>query len=433
MAKKKSKKKLIIGLIILIVLAGIIIGVMMQSDTNAMKVESEDVTRSTIVHKVNASGKIQPETEIKISATISAWIMEINVEEGDHVNQGEHLISLDEKQVRASYEQTKSSVKSARASLRQVKAQKERVESLYAQRLVSEQELESITAQHELAESQLEQALAALESREDELSKTRLMAPQSGTVTQINKEVGEMALGSMFQADVLMTIADLNRMEVVVDVNENDVVSVMVGDTTEIEIDAFQDTTFYGVVSEIAHVAQTSGFGTQEQVTNFEVKIRIIDVPEGIRPGMSATANIITDVRKDVLSIPIQALTVRMEGAEKEKLENGKRGKGRSKKEQSEEDQDSKPKKTEMQEVVFVVSDTAFGGTPKGQKKEVHYALIRPVTIGISSETHYEVLGGLEEGERIVTGGYRAISRDLKQNSEIETGGKPDKEKKTDE
>ena len=120
-----------------------------------------------------------------------------------------------------------------------------------------------------------------------------------------------MALGSMFQADVLMIVADLSKMEVQIDVNENDVVSVAIGDTTEIEIDAFQDTSFIGVVSEIAHIAQTQAMGTQEQVTNFEVKIRMVDVPERIRPGMSATADIITDIKEDALSIPIQSLTVR--------------------------------------------------------------------------------------------------------------------------
>jgi len=225
-----------------------------------------------VIHKVNASGVLQPEKEVKISATISAWITDITVEEGDYVTQGQHLISLDEKQYKASLEQARSSVKSSQSSLKKVAAEKVRMESLFEKGLASQQELESITAEYELAESRLEQAQAALESREDELAKTKILAPQSGVVTKINKEVGEMALGSVFQADVLMIIADLSRMEVVVDVNENDVVSVAEGDTAEVEIDAFQDTIFYGVVSDIAHVAETTNFGTQEQVTNFKVK-----------------------------------------------------------------------------------------------------------------------------------------------------------------
>jgi HlyD family secretion protein len=376
---------------------------------------------------------IQPEVEVKISATISAWITDITVEEGDYVTKGQHLISLDEKQVRATYNQARSSVKSARASLMQVKAQKERAESLFTNDLISQEELESITAQYQLAESQLEQAVAGLSSQEDQLSKTRIVAPQSGTVAKITKEVGEMALGSMFQADVLMIVADLSRMEVLVDVNENDVVSVAVGDTSEIEIDAFQDTVFYGVVSEIAHIAETQSLGTQEQVTNFEVKVQMLNIPENIRPGMSATADIITDVKEDVVAIPIQCLTVRQEGWEEEaekKLTRGRKSK-EIKSDDSEELTDNKKKK-EMIEVVFVISDNAENSDEKDEKskrrgkplkKNQKYVIVKPVKVGISSEDHYEILNGLEEGDEIVTGSYKAISRDLSHMTVVEVEG----------
>jgi len=437
--KKKNKKKLwiIIGVVAVIVI--LVVGNLLKSDTSAIIVETEKVKRQTIVHKVNGSGVIQPEVEVKISATISAWITDITVEEGDYVTKGQHLISLDEKQVRASYNQARSSVKSARASLLQIKAQKDRTESLFANDLISQQELESITAQHQLAESQLEQALAGLSSQEDQLSKTRIVAPQSGTVAKITKEVGEMALGSMFQADVLMIVADLSKMEVVVDVNENDVVSVAVGDTAEIEIDAFQDTSFTGIVSEIAHIAETQSLGTQEQVTNFEVKVRMIDVPENIRPGMSATADIITDVKENALSIPIQSLTVRQEGWQEEAA-NIKHGRAKKSDKTTEIDNadNGEQKKKEMVEVVFVVGDAEESdanndgkkqhkGPPS--KKNQKYSLIRPIKVGISSENHYEILEGLEEGELIVTGSYKAISRDLKHMSEIEVEGSSNKKK----
>ncbi|MHC4752133.1 MAG: efflux RND transporter periplasmic adaptor subunit, partial [Planctomycetota bacterium] len=240
----------------------------------------------------------------------------------------------------------------------------------------------------------------------------------------------------------------LNRMEVEVDVNENDVVSVAVGDTTEIEIDAFQDTVFYGMVSEIAHVAQTTGMGSQEQVTNFKVKVRMVDNPDGIRPGMSATANIITDVREDALAIPIQSLTVRPEGSDKVKKDNGKGRKrsrsGRQRGEReagSDQSPEKKPGKQEMMEVVFVVTDNIEEeGETRGRsskKKGDLFAVIRPVKVGISSETHYEILGGLEEGEEIVVGGYRAISRELKHQSAIESesfpGDREDIDKETEE
>ena len=433
---KKNKKKIYIigGALVLLII--IISANMFREDDNSIKVEVEKVQRGTVVHKVNASGKIQPIKEIKISSTTSALVTKITVKEGDRVKAGQLLITLDEKQHLSATEQAQSSVNSAEASLKQVGAQKKRMESLFKQKLISQQELESITAKHELAVNQLRQAKAALSSREDELSKLKMTAPSIGIVTRINIEVGEMAVGGMFQAEILMIIADLNQMEVIVDVNENDVVSVSPGDTTEIEIDAFQDTLFYGIVSEIAHMARTSAMGSAEQVTNFEVKIRIIDVPDGIRPGMSATANIITDKKDDVLTIPIQSLTVRPEGSEKLSFDKGKRS--------GKKDGAKKPKAKKMEELVFVIADKPGGvlrngvvselDDKKGKKKKspkggkvVH---IRPVKVGISSETHYEVLSGIDEGEEIVTGSYRAISKDLAHNKAVTTGENDESDKK---
>jgi HlyD family secretion protein len=430
---KKNKKKLwiIIGVVTILII--LVAGNLLKSDIEAISVDTEKVKRQTIVHKVNGSGVIQPEIEVKISATISAWITDITVEEGDYVTKGQHLISLDEKQVRAIYNQARSNVKSARASLKKEKAQKERTESLFANDLVSKQELEAAEARFELAESQLEQAQAGLSSQEDQLSKTRIVAPQSGTVAKINKEVGEMALGSIFQADVLMIVAELSRMEVLVDVNENDVVSVAVGDTAEIEIDAFQDTVFYGVVSEIAHIAETQALGTQEQVTNFEVKVQMLNIPENIRPGMSATADIITDVKEDVLAIPIQCLTVRQEGWEEEAEKKQNRGrKSKAKKSDYSEESTDNKKKKEMIEVVFVISDKSENSDEKDEKSKRHgkplkknqkYVIVRPVKVGISSEDHYEILNGLKKGDEIITGSYKAISRDLKHMTVVEVEG----------
>ena len=408
---KKNKKKILIisGVVILVVI--IIAANVFRKDDSAINVEIEEVQRGTVIHKVNASGKIQPVREIKISATTSAWVTKITVKEGDHVKAGQLLITLDAKQHLAATDQASSSVNSAKASLKQVEAQKKRMESLYKQKLISEQELESITAQHELTVNQLRQAKAALSSREDELSKLKMTAPSNGIVTRINIEVGEMAVGSMFQATALMTIADLTKMEVVADVNENDVVSISLGDTTEIEVDAFQDTMFYGIVSEIAHVAETSNFGTQEQVTNFKVKVRMLDVHPKIRPGMSANTNIITDIREDVLTIPIQSLTIRPEGYDKELGE----------KNEDESDEEKKYRsgnyKKEMIELIFVVQDEPAGDKEIKGNKKGPFAVAKPVKVGISSETHYEIISGLDESERIVTGSYKAISRDLKHNS----------------
>ncbi len=414
MSMKKNKKKILIisGVVAIVVI--IIAANVFRKDDSAINVEIEEVQKGTVIHKVNASGKIQPVREIKISATTSAWVTKITVKEGDRVQTGQLLITLDEKQHLAATEQAQSSVNSAEASLKQVGAQKKRMESLYKQKLISEQELESITAQHELTVNQLRQANAALSSREDELSKLKMTAPSNGIVTKINIEVGEMAVGSMFQAATLMTIANLAKLEVEVDVNENDVISISLGDTTEIEVDAFQDTMFYGIVSEIAHVAETSNFGTQEQVTNFKVKVRMLYVHPKIRPGMSANTNIITDIRVDVLTIPIQSLTIRPEGYDKELGE----------KNEDESDEDKKyrsgKEKKEMIELVFVVQDEPAGDKEIKGNNKGPFAVAKPVKVGISSETHYEIIRGLDEGDRIVTGSYKAISRDIKHNSIVQ-------------
>ena len=424
---KKNKKLFISGLIGLLIIF-IILGNIFRDDSEVINVETEKVSRKTIIQKVNASGKIQPESEVKISATSSAIIDSITVVEGEYVKKNQHLISLDRKQLQANVDQVTSSVRSASARVKQDKANKERVERIYEQGLASDQELEGAQAAYEISRSQLDQARASLLVSQDALDKARLVSPQNGIVTRINKEAGEMAMGGMFSLDVLMIIADLSRMEVIVDVNENDVVSISIGDTSEIEIDAYLDTVFYGVVSEIAHMAETSNFGSQEQVTNFKVKVRMINVPPNIRPGMSATANIITEVRKNALSIPIQSLTVREFGSENKLFVSGDR-----KKWSNNEEEDDTPKKKELEELVFIISDKQGGVLRDGKislvknmkekkyKRGSQFVHIRPVTVGISSETHYELINGLDENDLIVIGNYKAVSKELKHNVQVST------------
>ena len=433
---KKNKKLFISGLIGLLIIL-IIVGNIFRDDSEVINVETEKIGRQTIIQKVNASGKIQPESEVKISATSSAIIDSITVVEGEYVKKNQHLISLDRKQLQANVDQVTSAVRSASARVKQDKANRKRVERIYEQGLASDQELEGAQAAYEISKSQLDQSRASLMVSQDALDKARLVSPQNGIVTKINKEVGEMAMGGMFSLDVLMIIADLSRMEVIVDVNENDVVSISIGDTSEIEIDAYIDTVFYGVVSEIAHMAETSNFGSQEQVTNFKVKVRMLDVPPNIRPGMSATANIITEVRENALAIPIQSLTVREYGSE-----NILFGEDNSKKWDEDEERgepDNNSKKKELEELVFIVADKQGGVQRDGEVSEIknlkekkfkrgsQFAHIRPVKVGISSETHYELLNGLEENDLIVIGNYKAVSKELKHNMQVSTE-KDDKE-----
>ncbi|MAJ91711.1 MAG: hypothetical protein CMF40_05935 [Legionellales bacterium] len=398
-----KKKKVWIPLIIIIM---IIIGYMFSTSRSdeGLFVDSELVELRDIIQRVNASGKIQPEEAVQITSTITGWITEITVMEGDTVEPGQHLISIDEKQIRPRYNNALSQVKSSEANLRKVQSQMERTNSLFNQSLISKQELEQVEASFQIAQSQSEQANANLLSAEDELSKTRLTAPKYGIVTSITKEEGEMAVGGMFNPGVLMTVADLSRMEVEVDVNENDVVNIDIGDTSEIEIDAYPDTLFYGIVSEIAHTAQSANMGLQQQVTNFKVKVRMLSVPDKIRPGMSSTVNIITETIKDAVSIPIQSLTSRPENFE-EKIDNNE-----NKWDKNNDEVDRSFKKIKSIDVVFVL-ENEFKGNPAPSGKK--YAIVRPLEVGISSENHYFASSGIKLGEMIVTGGYRVLSKEL--------------------
>jgi HlyD family secretion protein len=205
-----------------------------------------------------------------------------------------------------------------------------------------------------------------------------------------------------------MSVADLSRMEVEVDVNENDVVNIEVGDTSEIEIDAYPDTVFYGVISEIAHTAQSLNMGGQQQVTNFKVKVKMLSVPDKIRPGMSSTVNIISETIRNALSIPIQSLTSRPENYS-EINANEKDPKKNRWGNNDEKDENFLTKKNPI-DVVFVLEDEFDGETaPEGKK----YALVRPIDVDISSENHYAVKSGVSENEMIVTGGYRILSKEL--------------------
>ena len=401
----KKKKFWITMIIICLVIIGGYTKFLKEDDN--LFVTAEKVVKRDVIHKVNASGIIQPEEEVQITSMVSGWITEITVIEGDTVKPGQHLISIDKKQYQAAYDQALSQVKSSKANLKNVTSQLERTKQLFEQKLISKQEIEQIEASYELALSQVDQANAALLSREDELSKTKLVAPKYGIVTSLTKEEGEMALGGMFNPGVLMTIADLNHMEVLVDVNENDVVTIDVGDTTEIEIDAFPDTLFYGLVSEIAHTAQNLNMGSQQQVTNFKVKIKVLKPPHKIRPGMSSTVNIISETIKNTLSIPIQSLVSRPKNFEELEEEDKKN------------DDDSESNYSNAKEgidVVFILVDNFNGKeTAEGEK----YAIVKPVDTGLSSENYYAVNTGVDLGDIIVTGRYRVLSKELQHGMKV--------------
>ena len=404
-----TKKKLIIIIGVIIVIAVFVIMNMKKGRGGEISVQVDKVKRGDITQVVSASGKIQPETDVKISANVSSEIIGLYVKEGEVVEKGQLLVELDRTRYQAAVQRAKSNKKAAEASLKKAENDFQRAKDLYNQKLSSTADLENAEANLKLAESQLEQAIAGLEQADDDLFKTKLFSPFNGTVTKINKEVGEIALGSMFQADVILEVADLSRMEVLAEIDENDIPLVEIGDTTDIEIDAIPDTTFIGVVSEMALAGNTRGRGTQEEITNFEVKIAIVDEVEKLRPGMSSTVDIRTENRRNILQIPIQSVTVRApkdipsDGEEEETKDDSVQVKDAEFDKKST-DQD------EMIEVVFVVEEGV--------------AKVVPVETGISSDTDIEVKSGLEEEQEVVIGSYRALTKTLKDGSPVKIAKK---------
>lgn len=409
-----SKKKLIIVVVVVAIIGVFVVINLKKSKGGGIPVQVEKAKRGDITQVVSASGKIQPEVEVKISANISAEIIGLYVKEGDQVRKGQLLVELDSTKYRVAVERAGSNKKSREASLLKARSENKRASDLYRQNLTSLAELENAEANLKLAESQLEQAEADLKQAVDDLTKTKLYSPLNGTVTLVNKEVGEIALGSMFQADVILVVSDLSRMEVISEVDENDVVLVSNGDSTDIEVDAIPDTTFLGIVSEIAHTATTRGRGTQEEVTNFEVKIAILDKEEKLRPGMSATVDIQTESHRDVLHVPIQAVTVRTQSeidkAQDEKGTNNNK-EGKQKVSSETEEKATTDSKDDLIEVVFVVEEGV--------------ATIVPVKTGIGSDTDIEIISGLQEGQQVVTGSYRALSKTLKNGISVKITEKP--------
>jgi HlyD family secretion protein len=391
-----NKKKIFIAIGVVVILAIFIIANLRQSEGGQIEVTVEKVKRGDITQVVSGPGKIQPEKEVKISANVSAEITGIFVEEGDEVKKGQLLVELDKTKYVAAVDRARSTKKSAEANLTKARNDYKRMKELFDKNLTSLADLENAEANLKLAESQLEQAIAGLRQAQDDLSKTKLYSPRDGTVTKINKEVGEIALGSMFQADVIMTVADLSRMEVVAEIDENDIVLVQEDDTTDISVDAFPDTTFLGIVREIAHEATTRGMGTQEEVTNFEVKIRILKPIPELRPGMSATVDIRTESKRNILQVPIQAVTVR---------DRSKVFKDENDEKKSEKKAGNNRDEDEFVECVFIIEDGV--------------AKISPVKTGISSDTYIEIISGVKEGQMVVTGSYRVLSKTLEDGSRV--------------
>jgi len=412
-----KKKPLLIGAAIVVVGAVFAGNVLKKGGEKPLEVQTDEVTRRKIVQKVNATGKIQPKTQVKISADVSAKITRLAVVEGQWVEKGTFLVELDRERYLAAVESAEATVRSAQANATLVhenlkKTEKDftRSKELMTQGLESEAVFDDKqaayqveAARYDAALNQVEQAKAVLKQARDDLSKTTIYAPMSGTISDLDKEEGEIAIGSQFQEDVILVIADLDEMEAQVNVDENDIVSVAVGQEAEIEVDALPDQVLRGVVEEIANSASVMGSGSAPQKTEFEVKIRIVDPPQTLRPGMTASADVFTKTNDSAISVPIQSVAIRtvdqltMPGESREEAEKRYAA-----------DRDG------FVEIVFCVEDGK--------------AVAKQVKTGIQSDEFIEVLEGLEEGAEIITGSYRAISKDLDNGAGVTINNESDEE-----
>ncbi len=386
-------KKVIISVVVISVVIGVVWMNIVKDRSKSTNVRVKSVVRERIEHAVSASGKIQPITEVKISAEVSARIEKVFVDDGDSVRVGDLLIQLDPTQLKEVLAQYRASLQSKKFQLKKAKSDFERTQTLHDEKLVSDTELESVQAQYELQVASVKQSESSVRKAEDELSKTRIVSPIDGVVTSLSKEEGEVVVGGMFQSMEILRVANLSMMEVLVDVDETDVVDVSLSDSVKIEIDAFPDRTFLGKVTEVSHSASVSGLGTQEQITTFQVTITLLDTNSLIRPGMSATVDIQTDVREKAIAVPIQAVTARAKRKEFSD-EEVERPRGNF--------MEDEP---EMEEVVFVFVD--------GKAEQ------RSVELGISSDTKFEIVSGLEENEKLIVGPFNVVNRLLEEGQSV--------------
>lgn len=411
--KKSKKKKIILWSVIGFIFLMLLILILTSSEETIISVQTEKVERRNITQVVTATGKINPVNQVVLRPEVSGEIVSLPIKEGERVKKGQLLLQIKSETYRAqvnkaaaNLEYAKANLKIRQATLDQVKNEYERVKGLFEKGLASNAEFETAKAnfisaegQYEAQQSAVLQAQESLREAREELAKTTIRSPMDGVITSLKVEPNERVLGSNFSVGTeLMTVANLSEMEATVEVDENDVVLISIGDTAKIKVDAFGDKEFIGKVTEIGNSAITSGLGTQDQVINFEVKILLINADEKVRPGMSCDADIMTETKSNVISVPLQSVTARM--PDQLKLDEKKD----STKEMTGNEKDSKRSNKPI-EIVFI------------NKNGVAKAI--PVVTGISDDNYIEIISGLEGTEEVITGPYRSISKDLEDGSKI--------------
>ncbi|MEO9474474.1 MAG: efflux RND transporter periplasmic adaptor subunit [Cyclobacteriaceae bacterium] len=441
MANKKSNNRIIyillgvVGVLIVVALIGKSLGWIGKK--KALEVELGKVKRTTIVEKVSASGAVQPVVEVKISPEVPGEIIELTIEEGDSVSKGDFLLKIRPDNFESAVQRAEAILNQQKANLADSRAREarakagytrsklefERQKKLYAQKVISDADFELAEANATIAEQDFKSAqqnveaasysvqssFASVKEARENLRLTRITAPMNGIVSKLDVELGETVVGtSQMQGTEMLRIADLSNMEVRVDVNENDIIRVSLGDTAIIDVDSYSymDKQFEGIVTQIANSANTKV--SADAVTEFEVRIKILNssyqdlikekgMKYPFRPGMTASVDIITERKKDVLSVPLAAVTTR-----KVKEEQGDENKYK----QEEDEQEESISDQEIEEVVFVVKDMK--------------AIKTKVETGISDFDNIEILNGLSDGDEIVKGPFLAVSKRLKDEDEVE-------------
>ena len=415
--KKKSRKKLlwILGLLLIVI---IVIAVIVSGNKEKfITVQTEKIQKRDITQIVTATGKVQSETEVKISAEVSGEIVSLPFKEGDEVKKNDLVVKIKQDAYTPQIEEQNAAINLAESNiginevtLKRYQQEFDRLNQLSKKGLATQSELDNAQnnidltlAQINTNKAQVNQQRTGLSRIRYDISKTTIYSPMNGTVTQLNNELGEKVLGTISnQGSNIMTISDLSKMECQVEVGETDVTMVNIGDTARIEIDAFPDKVFTGYVYEIANSAKTTGEGTQDAVVNFIVKIRILNNEVDLRPGMSCTVDIEVERRNGVLAVPIQSVTTREEFNPNKDGGMSKDAENENMKRASEEKQNRKIK---PKEVVFLIDGNM------AKKDEVK--------TGISNDTYIEITEGVQEGQEVVKGSFKAINKELEDSSKV--------------
>src|SRR5215831_8904970 len=408
----------------------LIVSIALSKREKPIPVTTDKAVRRTILQTVSATGKVQPETEVKISPEVAGEIIELPVVDGMNVKKGDLLVHIKPDSYKALLEQQEAAISTAKATNLQQKATMlkteldlKRAEEMITKKTISTQEYNAAQAAADVAKNtyesslhEIERAQAASSQARDQFSKTSIYSPLDGTVTLLNSKLGERLVATgQFAGTEVMRVADLSKMQAVIDVNENDVPNVKVGDKANIKIDAYGDHKFEGTVAQIANTGNTTGAGTQEEVTNFEVKINLDREDVLLRPGLSCTADIETNIVKGAVAVPMQAVTIRTgdsnlspEEIEKKRLKTAAADKGDNNADYVNERQEKAAQKEEREKLSKVVF-LKKGGKAQSVK----------VTTGISDDTYMEIKSGVQPGDEVISGSYSAISRKLKDGAKV--------------